>query len=576
MHHFRFLLSLLSLTTLLSLGACSSSTDVEPADLIFTGGAIFTADPILPEASVVAVRANRIVYVGHLAGAEAFVGERTREVDIGDGLLIPGLMDSHTHVFMGSFTDVGVNLSLADTLEKLQVALETIRNDQPGDGPVYARGWQNHLFSKSGPEAQILDTVFGDRVVILQSVDGHSTWFSSRALREGGVDASFPDPEPGVSFFERDPLTNQPLGTAREKAGSHISKAFIPGDRAAFESRLKDWLPRAAAAGLTGVYDAWAGAPSEEEAYQIWRDLEEQGALSLRIYGSVRELDEADTIAERFTDYRSAYSGDMVRPEAVKMAADGVPEGHTAFLLTPYVDSSNEDFGKPMMSKAQMSANIETYFSQNIPVHIHAIGGAAVRQSLDAIEAARLATGNQTVRATIAHMDFVHPDDIERFAALNVTAQTSIQWAARDPSYFNIGSFVGMEKVENAYPVRSIVDAGVNQSFGADWPASAYLSTYKPLELIEAAFTRRLPGDAAMPARNEGQSVSVAEAIVAMTMATARQVGEETNLGSITVGKFADLVLLDRNILQVEAATIHQTPVRMTLVNGNIVHELAR
>ena len=123
------------------------------------------------------------------------------------------------------------------------------------------------------------------------------------------------------------------------------------------------------------------------------------------------------------------------------------------------------------MSKAQMSANIETYFSQNIPIHIHAIGGAAVRQSLDAIEAARLATGNQTVRATIAHMDFVHPDDIERFAALNVTAQTSIQWAARDPSYFNIGSFVGMEKVENAYPVRSIMDAGVNQSFGADWPA---------------------------------------------------------------------------------------------------------
>ena len=131
-----------------------------------------------------------------------------------------------------------------------------------------------------------------------------------------------------------------------------------------------------------------------------------------------------------------------------------------------------------------------------------------------------------------------------------------------------------MEKVENAYPVRSIMDAGVNQSFGADWPASAYLSTYKPLELIEAAFTRRLPGEAAMPARNEGQSVSVAEAIVAMTMATARQVGEEAELGSITVGKLADLVLLDRNILEVEAATIHQTPVRMTLVGGDVVHEL--
>jgi len=575
MRQYRFLHMLLSLTTLLGLSACSSSNDVEPADLIFTGGEIFTADPTIAKASAVAVRDDRIVYVGNLAGAVAFEGEQTHRVDIGDGLLIPGLMDSHTHVFMGSFTDVGVNLSHADTLEKLQTALEAIRDAHPGDGPVYARGWQNHLFSKTGPEAHILDTIFGDRVVILQSVDGHSTWFSSRALSEGGVDASFPDPEPGVSFFERDPLTNHPLGTAREKAGSHISKVFIPGDRTAFEERLKDWLPRAAAAGLTGVYDAWAGAPSEEEAYQIWRELDQQGELSLRIFGSVRELDDAEAIVERFVDYSANYSSTMVRPEAVKMAADGVPEGHTAFLLTPYVDSTNENFGKPMMSKAQMSANIETYFSQNIPVHIHAIGGAAVRQSLDAIQAARMATGNQTVRATIAHMDFVHPDDIKRFASLNVTAQTSIQWAARDPSYFNIGSFVGMDKVENAYPVRSIMNAGVNQSFGADWPASAYLSTFKPLELIEAAHTRRLPGEKMMPARNAEQSVGVAEAIVAMTMATARQVGEEDNLGSISEGKLADLVLLDRNILEIEAATIHQTPVRMTVVNGKIVHKLA-
>ena len=563
----------LSLISLTILSACSNADKVEPADLVFSGGHIFTADPLIPQASAVAVRGDRIVYVGSSEGVEVFVDERTRQIPISDGLLIPGLMDSHTHIFMGSFTDVGVNLSHADTPEKLQVALEKVRDDQPGEGPLYARGWQNHLFPKTGPEAEILDTIFGDRVVILQSVDGHSTWFSSRALKEGGVDESFPDPEPGVSFFERDPLTNRPLGTAREKAGNHIKEAFIPGNKAAYEERLISWLPRAAAAGLTSVFDAWAGAPTEEEAYQIWQKLNARGALSLRVFGSIRELDDADIIAERFADYTAQYSNPMVRPEAVKMAADGVPEGHTAYLLTPYVDSSNEDFGKPMMSKAEMKANIETYFAQNIPIHIHAIGGAAVRQSLDAIEAARIATQNQTVRATIAHMDFVHPDDIERFAALNVTAQTSIQWAARDPSYFNIGSFVGMEKVENAYPVRSIMDAGVNQSFGADWPASAYLSTYKPLELIESAITRRLPGEPDMPPRNPSQSVSLAEAIIAMTRNTAIQVGELDSLGSITEGKLADLVLLQRDLFDIPAETISATNVAMTVVNGKIVHE---
>ncbi len=559
--------------TLIAQAGCDSELPVEPADLIFAGGAIFTSDPEQPNASAVAVRGERIIYVGDEAGIKSFIGPETRKIDIGDGLLISGLMDSHTHVFTGSFTDVGVNLSLADTREKLQVALEAIRDANPGTGPVYARGWQNHLFPKTGPTAQQLDEIFGDRIVILGSVDGHSRWFSSRALREGGVDANYPDPRPGVSFFERDPLTNEPLGTGREKAGAHITATFIPGDKSAYQERFVRWLPRAAAAGLTGVYDAWAAAPSEQEAYEIWHSISESGELSLRIFGSVRETDSADLIANRFKKFEQNFSSEMVRPEAIKLAVDGVPEGHTAFLLTPYVDSTNEDFGQPMISKENLTANVTTYFSRDIPIHIHAIGGAAVRMSLDAIESARATTGNESVRATIAHMDFVHPDDIPRFKALNVTAQTSIQWAARDPSYFNIGSFVGMYKVENAYPVRSIMDAGANQSFGADWPASAYLSTYKPLELIEAALTRRLPGEPDMPPRNPDQSVSLAEAIIAMTRNTAIQVGELESLGSITEGKLADLVLLEKNLFEIPAETINATSVAVTVVNGGIVHE---
>lgn len=565
---------LISITSafFITLIGCSKEHPVEPADLVFSGGQIFTSDPLKPAASALAVRGDTIVYVGDSAGLAPFIDNETLLISIGDGLLIPGLMDSHTHVFNGSFADVGVNLSLADTREKLQLALETIRETNPGNAPVYARGWQNHLFPKTGPTAAELDAIFGDRIVILGSVDGHSRWFSSRALREGGVTASTADPQPGVSFFERDPLTNTPLGTGREKAGAELVEQFIPGDQLAYQQRFVAWLPRAAAAGLTSVFDAWAGAPSETDAYEIWRSLDQAGELTLRIFGSVREIDNATKIAERFKRFSEEFSGAMVRPEAVKLAADGVPEGHTAFLLTPYIDSHNEDFGQPMISKADLTSNIETYFSYDIPVHIHAIGGGAVRMSLDAIETARASTGNDSVRATIAHMDFVHPEDIPRFSALNVTAQTSIQWAARDPSYFNIGSFVGMDKVENAYPVRSVMMSGANQSFGADWPASAYLSTYKPLELIEAAVTRRLPGTPDMPARNANQAVTLAEAIIAMTRNTAIQVGELDTLGSLTEGKRADLVLLKNNLFQIPQETISSTPVLMTVVNGQIVH----
>ena len=331
----RIMLVTLTLIATTMLAGCNSEPPVEPADLIFAGGAIFTSDPEQPNASAVAVRGERIIYVGDEAGIKSFIGPETRKIDIGDGLLISGLMDSHTHVFTGSFSDVGVNLSLADTREKLQVALEAIRDANPGTGPVYARGWQNHLFPKTGPTAQQLDEIFGDRIVILSSVDGHSRWFSSRALREGGVDANYPDPHPGVSFFERDPLTNEPLGTGREKAGAHITATFIPGDKSAYQERFVRWLPRAAAAGLTGVYDAWAAAPSEQEAYEIWHSISESGELSLRIFGSVRETDSADLIANRFKKFEQNFSSEMVRPEAIKLAVDGVPEGHTAFLLTP-------------------------------------------------------------------------------------------------------------------------------------------------------------------------------------------------------------------------------------------------
>ena len=570
------------LCTRVILAAClvvagCGQTEREPsADWVFEGGKVFTAEPDAPWAEAVAIKGGRIVYVGSSDGAQDLIGAETQVVDVGAGLLIPGLMDSHTHIFNGSYADVGVNLSLADTADKLAAALETIRDDNPGTAPVYARGWQNHLFPAHGPLASQLDEVFGDRIVILGSVDGHSTWFSSRALREAGVDASFPDPKPGVSFFERDPLTNAPLGTAREGAGGFIRTTFIPGDKTAYQNRLEAWLPRAAAAGLTSVFDATASAPTEEDAYKIWQALDQSGALSLRVFGSIIQNTSADVMTSRFEQYREEFTGERLRLEALKIVADGVPEGHTAFLLTPYVDTPDEDYGYPMMSKPDLTAQITTYFASDIPVHVHAIGGAAVRMTLDAIADARRATGNLTVRATIAHMDFVSADDIPRFSELNVTAQTSIQWAARDPSYFNIGGFVGMQKVEEAYPIRSLMDAGANQSFGADWPASAYLSTYKPLELLEAAVTRKLPGEASMPARNEAEAISLEEAIIAMTRNTAIQLGELERLGTLAVGKEADLVLLANDLFSIDPNTIHSTEVRMTMVGGEVVHEIGR
>ncbi len=387
-------------------------------------------------------------------------------------MLMPGLIDSHTHIFGGSFSAQSVNLSLADTMDALSDALRTLHTENPGNTVVYARGWQNHLFPPDGPRKEMLDIIFGNRPVVLNSVDGHSTWFSSKAFEIAGVDAETEDPEPGISFFERDKTTGELLGTVREGAGNIVRNAVLSFDRGSYKRALERWLPNAAAAGLTTVYDAGARAPTEEDAYQTLAELEQEGKLTLRVFGSVGYQFGDDEPAARLLDLKSRFTGSYFRPYAVKLYADGVPEGHTAYLLTPYLDRP-ESTGEPMIPADRMAELIGSAFTHDVPVHIHAIGDGAIRMTLDAIEQARNATGKHDVAAAIAHMDFVHPADIPRFQELGVVAQTSIQWAAQDPSYENIGAFVGMQRMFDAYPVKSLIEAGALQTFGADWPAAA-------------------------------------------------------------------------------------------------------
>ncbi|MEO1244305.1 MAG: amidohydrolase [Pseudomonadota bacterium] len=542
------------------------------ADIVLTSARVFTVDSERPWAESVALRADRIVAIGDNENTAALVGPDTRLIDANGRLVLPGFVDSHTHIFAGSFSAQRINLSLADTLPKLRESLLAIKDQNPGDEAIYARGWQNHIFPKEGPRKELLDEIFGERVVVLGSVDGHSTWFSSKAFELAGVDASTGDPEPGVSFFERDPATGELLGTAREAASGLVTSKVISFEREAYKEALQRWLPEAAAAGLTTVFDAGATAPTTEEAYRILGELEASGELTLRVFGSVGYEFGDDEPSARLLALRERYSGEYFRPHSVKLYADGVPEGHTAFLLDPYVDQPGS-FGEPMIAPERMTELIVASFENDVPVHVHAIGGGAIRMTLDAIEAARESTGKQDVAAAIAHMDFVSAEDIPRFAELNVVAQTSIQWAAADPSYANIGSFVGMQKVEAAYPVRSLIDAGALQTFGADWPAAAYLSTYKPLTLLEVAVTRQLPGELEMPVRNRDERLSVEEAIRSLTIRSARQLGQEDVIGSLEPGKKADLIMLEENVLDIEAHRIHEAGVALTIMDGRIVHE---
>ncbi|MEO0695340.1 MAG: amidohydrolase [Pseudomonadota bacterium] len=539
------------------------------AKLVFLNADIRTMDNDFPRASALCVDGNKITYIGDDEGAKACVGDGTRIIEGAGRLVLPGLIDSHMHAFVGSISEQRVNLSLADTMEKLITALENIREDNPGDGPVYARGWQNHLFGPKGPPASLLDDLFGDRVVILGSVDGHSTWFSSKAFELGGATKDTPDPEPGVRYFERDEETGDLLGTAREGAGGFIVSKLISRNREAYRAALLRWLPRAAEAGLTGFFDAGMGAPSEEDAYALLAELQYTNDLKLRAFTSTSDRGKDDDPAGRFLKIKSDYGGEFIRPTAIKLFADGVPEAHTAFLSRDYIDRPGYA-GKPMTPPSRMERLLASATKKDVPVHIHAIGGGAIDLSLNAIERTQT---NKRLRHTIAHMDLVDVDDIGRFVELGVIPQTSIQWATKDPSFANIASFVGEDAMKAAYPTRQLVDTGAKQTFGTDWPASAYLSTFKPFIMIETAVTRRLPGNITMPPRNIDEALTVEEAVQAMTINSAYQLYVEDEFGSLEVGKKADLILLHQNIFEIPASRIHDTRALLTVVNGRVVHD---
>jgi predicted amidohydrolase YtcJ len=562
--------------------AMLAATPALAADTVILNARIHTMDGHGPAADGgriaqgLCIDNGRITTVGSTAQARACITPGTRVIDARGRLVLPGLIDSHMHALSGSLADTGIDFAAADTPEKLAAALQALKAASPGTGPIQARGWQNHLFGPKGPTAAELDAVFGDRIVLIDSVDGHSTWYSTAALQAGGVTAATPDPVPGSSFWERDAAGN-PTGTAREGADAEVSRRLLRPTPASYAAAFRRWLPRALESGLTGLFDAGMGAPDEAAAYQLLAGMEAAGELPLRYFSSTANRGEADDPVTRLLQLKARYGGRLLRPTAVKLFADGVPEGHTAFLLANYKDMADLAGGGfrgvPMMTDAHLDARITAAERAGVPVHVHAIGGAAVRQVLDAVARAR-AAGLTGQRHAIAHMDLVDAADVPRFARLNVVAQTSIQWATRDPSYDNIGRFVGTDVMEAAYPVKSLLASGAVQSFGTDWPAAAYLSTWKPLTQIEVAVTRRLPGRRDLPARNPAEALTVAQAVRALTFGSAWQLGVERELGSLEVGKRADLVMLDRDIFRVDPFTIAQARSLLTMVDGRVVWQV--
>ncbi|MDQ0392891.1 amidohydrolase [Labrys monachus] len=542
------------------------------ADIVFRNGPVYTVARDTPWAGAVAVKGKRIVYVGDDAGVQAYIGARTRVVDLAGKMLLPGFVEGHIHPLVGATLTRGVNLPF-DTHEETLATLKAYRDEIGTVDIVRGYGWRYCAFPAAGPRKEDLDAIWPNTPAFLIAIDGHSAWANSKMLTLAGVTRDTKDPLPGFSFFQRD-ATGVPTGYLVEvPAELMVNNAVEPFSAEYVATSLTEWLPEASAAGITTLFDAGMQVVPEADGFAIYDELEREEKLPFRVVGSYYHNNPAIDPVPLIQALHREFNSELVKASVLKLNIDGGDAQRTAAFFAPYADAP-ETSGDTLLPPPLFADIIRRADREGIDIHIHSYGDRATHLSLDAFEAAIEANPPRDRRNTIAHLFLVSPDDIPRFAKLGVVAQFSAQWAVPDASQAVTRARLGLPRSNELYPWGSIHRAGGVLSLGTDWPAAGYYSTFRPLEAIEVATTRRELGKPnGPPLAPADEVVPLDVALSAATMGPAWELGMEREIGSIEVGKLADLIVLERNLFEVSPDQIHRTKVLMTVMNGRLRHE---
>lgn len=541
-----------------------------PADLVLRNGRVCTMNPSRPWAEAAAIRDGTIVRVGSDAQVSGVVGSRTEVLDLRGRLVLPAFQDCHIHPVQGGALYLGCALNSVTTAAEYAEAVGAYATRHPESPWIRGGGWSMTAFPDGIPDKRLLDVVVPDRPVYLLSQDCHSAWVNSRALAIAGISKDTPDPPRGR--IDRDPVTGEPVGGLQEMSGMGLVLAHIPPyTEGELEDALRTSLRMLNGYGITSFQDALVvlHGPTAYRSLDVYRTLATKGELSARVVAALFwDASAGEEQIATFAKAREAYAGGQTQVEAVKIWQDGILETHTAALLDPYADRPG-DRGRSHVDPEVLKRVVTRLDAEGFQVHFHAIGDAAVRQCLDAVEAARDANGARATRHHIAHLQVVHPDDIPRFRKLGVAATFQPFWACRDSQLVGLTfPLLGPERSCRNYLIRSIARSGARVAFGSDWP----VSTANPFEQIQVAVTRTCVSDPHGEPLNPEERIDLWDALAAFTINAAYVNGQEGVTGSIEEGKLGDLIVLDRDLFDIEPTEIARTQVLLTLFGGRPVH----
>jgi len=543
------------------------SDNLEPANLVIRDGTIYTVNAARSWAQALAVRQGKLQYVGTDQGVNAYIGPKTQIVNLEGRFVLPGFHDSHVHLVLGGLALSRCDVSGAKSVGEMLELIKSYAETNPDKPWILGGGWAQGCFPEATPKKGLLDYIVPDRPVMLWDRGLHSIWVNSKTLEISGITRETPDPERGR--IERDLTTGEPIGTLRETATQLVEQHIPEVTELDRVEAIRQGLKLANSFGIVSLQDAMA----TPEIFEAFVTADREGVLTSRIRAALylnpdKDLEEQ---IEEFLRLREAYQGPRLNAGTTKIFIDGVIDAKTAVLSEPYEGMDKNDSeasGVPIFDPEKLKQIVTRLDKEGFQVHMHAIGDKAIRIGLDAVEQARLMNGFQGTRHHISHLNLIHPEDLERFCKLGVIANFQPFWFKRDDYKDIVLSFVGPKRFQWLFQIRSVMETGAVVAAGSDWN----VSSFNPLDAIQVAVTRRHLDDKDGPQFFPEQRLDLASMVACYTIRGAYLNYEEKFSGSIEVGKWADFVVLDKNLFKIPVHEIHKAKVLWTFVEGKEVY----
>lgn len=534
---------------------------MQPANFLFENAHVFTADALRPFAESVAVRDNRIVFVGSRADAQSFKGKSTHLVDANGGTIMPGFIDSHFHLMYGALNLDGMQLEPATNYEELSRIILAYAAEHPNDLWLPGTGLRYNV----GPGHTLLtrhhlDMLFADRPIYINAFDGHTSWANTIALKMAGI---FNGGKCGANSENVMDEHGESTGELREPGAYKPVSDMVPKpDAACKRALLKKALHLTASLGVTSVHNM----DGNNDQAAIYAALEDVGELTCRIYipFSVSPETRIEAIEKEALAMKNTYNGEMLCAGSVKFFIDGVIEGFTGSLVEPYV-------GDPTTCGAA-NYDIEN-FNQlvaeadrlGMQIYSHSCGDMGVRRVLDAYQNAQKLNGIRDSRHRVEHIELIHPDDLSRFKELGVLASMQPLHSPMQVDENDIWpQRVGQQRWHLSFAWQTLRKAGATLIFGSDWP----VVTQNPFRGISNA-VNRLPWAEGLPHQRQ----TLTDTLIAYTRDAAYGEFQEHHKGQIKDGYLADLVVLPKNLFEIPSEDIAGLKPSLTMVDGCVVYE---